>query len=329
MIRVIATLPPYVDHRRSIIDHPRVDELRFNTISPLAESRRDVVARLARECGAKRLWLDLKGRQLRITRFAYLPYAYVQVSHRLRVDLPVEVHFRDCVSQAVEIVDGDKLILSRRPARVVGEGEPINILHPSLRIEGTLTESDREYVEAARRHGLHDYMLSFVEKPEDIAELESLDPDARIVAKIESRRGLDLVRRADPDLAGRVRLAAARDDLFVELGPAKVDYLDALRSIVAADPGAIAASRLLTSLERGDPLAGEDLTDVWLLLSLGYRTLMLGDMLCFHRESFCGAIEVLADLLGREAAVGAIARPGSAPRRRTVGSRRPRTRDRG
>src|SRR6187549_820991 len=135
--RIIATLPPHVDHRRAIIEHPLVDELRFNTISPLAESRADTLGRLAREAAGKRLWLDLKGRQLRITRFAYLPYAYVTISHKIRVRLPVDVHFRDCVSRAVELVDGDKLILSRRPVRVVGEGEPINILDDSLVIEGT------------------------------------------------------------------------------------------------------------------------------------------------------------------------------------------------
>src|SRR5206468_11790020 len=125
----------------------------------------------------KRLWLDLKGRQLRITKFAYLPYAYVTLGHRIRVNLPVDVHFRDCVSRAVELVDGDKLILSRRPMRVVGEGEPINILDDSLAIDGYLTASDREYIAAARELGVHDYMLSFVERLEDVEDVIALDPD--------------------------------------------------------------------------------------------------------------------------------------------------------
>src|SRR5262249_40417191 len=140
LMEVIATLPPHVDHRRLIIEHPRVDALRFNTISPLADSRAGTLARLRREVGAKPLWLDLTGRQLRVVRFAYLPYAYVQLSHRIRVSLPVDVHFRDGVARAVENVGGDKLILVRRPPRVVGEGEPVNILDPSLSVEGTLTD---------------------------------------------------------------------------------------------------------------------------------------------------------------------------------------------
>ena len=70
-VAVIATLPPHVDHRRAIIEHPRVDALRFNTISPLAVARRETLERLQRECGGKKLWIDLIGRQLRITKFAY------------------------------------------------------------------------------------------------------------------------------------------------------------------------------------------------------------------------------------------------------------------
>jgi hypothetical protein len=288
--RVIATLPPYVDHRRAIIEHPLVDELRFNTISPLAENRHDMLARLSRETAGKRLWIDLKGRQLRIAKFAYLPYAYVSLSHRIRVTLPVDVYFRDCVSRAVELVEGDKLILSRRPIRVVGEGEPINILDESLQIDGYLTASDREYIAAARELGLHDYMLSFVEQPADVDEVIALDPAASVAAKIESRRGLAYVPRA------RVRLVAARDDLYVQLGADKSGYVPALETIVNADPTAIVASHILGSLESGS-LSSADVADVELLLRLGYRQLMLSDTLCFREQSFHDAMDVLAQLL--------------------------------
>lgn len=293
--RVIATLPPYVDHRALIIQHPRVDGLRFNTISPLAERREEVLARLARETGEKPLWIDLKGRQLRITRFAYLPYAYVELSRRIRVDLPVDVHFRDCVSRAVENVGGSKLILNRRPVRVVGEGEPINILDPSLEIEGYLTESDREYVEAARALDLHDYMLSFVEGDADLAELESLDPDASIVAKIESLRGLDYVRRGG---SKRVRLMAARDDLFVHLADRPAEWVKALESVVRADPDAFVASRILGSLEESPNVSSADLADLELMRRLGFRVFVLDDTLCFREESFRAAIDVLVAVLG-------------------------------
>ncbi|MBI3269010.1 MAG: hypothetical protein HYZ53_08305 [Planctomycetes bacterium] len=314
-LRILATLPPYVDHRRFLIEHPLVDELRFNSISPLAESRRDLLARLRRECGAKRLWLDLKGRQLRIARFAYLPYAYVQLSHRIRVDLPVDVYFKDCVARAVEVVGGDKLILARRPVRVVGEGEPINILHPSLEVEGYLTESDREFVAAARELGLHDYLLSFAERPEDVAELTALDPDARVVAKIESRRGIDFVRGDYARVRDRVRLMAARDDLYIQMGAWKSDYLPALEAILRADPDAFVASRLLTSLEEAETVSSQDLSDFWLMLRLGYRSFMLSDTLCFREEGIRRALAVLEELFdgggGAAAATGGAHRGGT------------------
>lgn len=296
---VIATLPPYVDHRQEIIDHPQVDALRFNTISPLGSSRRQMLERLRKECGDKRLWLDLKGRQLRIARFAYLPFAFVELSHRIQVDLPVDVHFKDCVSRAVELVDGNKLILNKRPVRVVGEGEPINILDPSLKIEGSLTEGDREYVEAARSLGLHDYLLSFVESRADIAEILEFDPEANLIAKIESRKGLDFVRDDYAAVKDKVVLMAARDDLFINLGEAKEDMLGALEQLVAADPDAIAASRLLCSLEESWQVSAQDLSDLWLLLKLGYKNFMLSDGLCFREDAFRNAVTVLERVLGK------------------------------
>lgn len=293
--QLIATLPPYVDHLQSIIEHPAVDELRFNTVSPLAESRRDILGRLSRACGSKRLWIDLKGRQLRIAKFAYLPAAFVELNHDISVDLPADIYFKDGVSRIVRIVNGRKLILNRRPARVVGEGESVNILETSLRIEGYLTPSDREYVAAAVDLGLHDFMLSFAECDEDVAELKRLDPDARVIAKIESQRGLAWMRKR-PDGVG---LMAARDDLYVNMREKKVTILDALRDIRAADPQAVVASRLLESLDKNEEPSLADLSDVVLMLSMGYRRFMFGDMLCFHEATFNAAVPLMAELLGK------------------------------
>jgi pyruvate kinase len=280
-----------VDHRQAIIAHPRVDELRFNTISPLAETRAEMVARLRRECRAKKLWLDLKGRQLRITKFAYLPYAYVELSHRIAVGVPCDVHFRDGVSRVAEVVGGNKLILNRRPTRVVGEGEPVNILDDSLVVDGYLTESDKEYVAAARAQGLHAYMLSFAEGAADIDCVRAIDPEAELVAKIESRRGLAWVD------AAAVRLMAARDDLYVQLGADKAGYVPALERIVKKDPSAIVASRILESLETSPAVSSQDIADLELMLRLGFTTFMLSDSLCFHEASFQAAMDVLARVL--------------------------------
>lgn len=291
MLELIATLPPYARHLRAIVDHPAVAALRFNTIMPVAESKRDVLQSLRAACGAKPLWIDLKGRQLRITRFAYLPTAFVDISRKLTVDLPARVVFQDGEAELVRIVDGDRLILGERPPRVVGAGEPIGILDPSLEIEGYLTDDDREYVEAARSLGLHDYLLSFVERASDLAELRALDPDARIIAKIESRRGLDFVRDVFPHLANPwpLRLMAARDDLFIQLEH-DVAILDALELIVRADPTAVVASRVLGSLEEKERPSLGDLTDLALMARLGYRSFMLSDGVCFREAAFTRAV---------------------------------------
>lgn len=291
-MKLIATLPPYVRHRETIARHPAVDALRFNTIMPIGEPKRTVLATLLGACGGKPLYIDLKGRQLRITRFAYLPYAVVEISRRIAVDLPARVTFKDCEAEIVRIVDGNKLILAERPMRVVGAGEPINILDDSLVVEGYLTDDDREYVAAARALGIHDYLLSFVEAPDDIAELRALDPDARIVAKIESQRGLDFVRDGAPDSRAGVRLMAARDDLLRQMGDAAHEILEALELIVQRDPDAIVASRILTSLEDDASVALGDLADLALMYRMGYRTFMFSDGLCFSERAFDRAVAV-------------------------------------
>lgn len=296
--RLIATLPPYVGHREEIIGHPAIDELRFNSVSVLGESRSDLLARLQRECGRKRLWIDLKGRQLRIAKFAYVPYAYVELTHRIKVDLPATVHFRDGACQIVRIIDGNKLILDERPERVVGEGEPLNILDPSFQVEGYLTPSDRAYVEAAAKLGLHDYMLSFAERDTDVEEVRAIDPKARIVAKIESKRGLAWMR----DRPKRVGLMAARDDLFVNMGDDRAAILPALEEIQACDPDAMVASYLLEGfLDSPTPKLCE-IADVALLRAMGYRRYMFGDSLCFRKHAFLAAMPLMAKLLGKEGA---------------------------
>ena len=298
--QVIATLPPYVEHREEIIGSPLIQELRFNTVMPLAESKAKVLARLKRESRGKRLWLDLKTRQLRITKFAYLPYAFVELSHAIKVDLPAVVYFKDAVARVVRIVDGNKLILAERPGRIVGAGEAINILDPSLKIQGFLTEKDRHFIVEANRLGLHDFMLSFAETAADIEELLSIDPQANIVAKIESLRGLEFVRGDYTHYRGRVHLMAARDDLYINMGKDKLAIFQALQDILAQDPDAYVASRLLTSLESSSTVSLGDLSDWTLMEQLGFKHFMLSDGLCFHEESFMNALAVLRQLSRRK-----------------------------
>jgi hypothetical protein len=296
MPELIATLPLYPKYRTDIAYHPLVSALRFNTVTPRDTSVQETVDGLLCAFPTKPLWLDLKTRQLRITQFAYLPESTVTISHKISVTTPCTVYFKDCSSRLEAVVDGDKLLLAR-PERVVGQGEPINILDESLRVEGFLTGQDMEYIEAFSRRDQHRYMLSFVQSSRDCEALWQLDPQAEIIAKIEDRRGLRFVADEYPFMVRKPRLMLAADDLYINLGSDKTGMLDVLRQVILADPEAIAASRILTSLhdpqdDRPRDVALGDLAYLWLLEFLGYKTLMLSDEICRLRSVFTNVMEV-------------------------------------
>lgn len=290
-IKSIVTAPPYAPFLEEVARHPRVGGLRLNTVMPLRGGPGEALKRL-RDLGQP-LWVDLKGRQLRVIGAAIPPYTEVRLSHRIQVETPVDAFFADgneCVRVAA--VDGDRLILEDGPRRLIGPGESVNIVHPSLQIEGTLTETDRAYLAAMAGLGLNKVMLSYVENPADVAEVRTLLPEAEVLLKIETQRGLAYARQHGP---AHGRLVAARGDLYVEiLRPHRIAA--ALREIIAADPQAVVASRLFDSLAYQPVPASADIGDAAFLLLLGYRTFMLGDAVCLRRDSVLEALNLLAAL---------------------------------
>lgn len=290
-IQAIVTTPPYAPFLEEVARHPLVAGLRLNTVMPLRGGPVEALQRL-RSLGQP-LWVDLKGRQLRVVGAAIPPYTEVRLSHRLQVETPVEAFFSDgneCVRVAA--VDGDRLILADGPRRLIGPGESVNIVHPSLQIEGTLTETDRAYLQAMAELGLTRVMLSYVESPADVAEVRARLPDAEVMLKLETQRGLDYARRYGP---AHGRLVAARGDLYVEvLHPHRIAA--ALREIIAADPQAVVASRLFDSLAYQPVPVSADIGDAAFLLSLGYRTFMLGDAVCLRRDSVLEALNLLQSI---------------------------------
>jgi pyruvate kinase len=177
---------------------------------------------------------------------------------------------------------------------VIGPGESVNVVDPSLEVEGTLTDTDRAYLEAMKAVGLRKVMLSYAERPEDVEEVKALLPGSEVVLKIESRRGLALAREHG---AGLGRLMAARGDLYVEvLEPHRI--VGALREVIRADPEAIAGSRLFPSLARHPVPEAQDVTDAAFLMALGYRTFLLGDEICLRRDSVLEALNLLAAVAG-------------------------------
>lgn len=290
-VRAIVTVPPYAPFAAEAARHPLVAGIRLNTVMPIQGPPKGVLERLAAH-GAP-LWVDLKGRQLRVVGAAIPPFTEVRVSHPIRVRTPADAFFGDGREHArVVAADGDRLILEDGPRRLIGPGESVNVIDPSLEVLGTLTATDRAYLDAMRELGLRNVMLSFAERPEDAAEVKEHLPGAEVVLKIESQRGLTFAERHG---AAHGRLMAARGDLFVEvLRPHRI--VAALRRVLAADPEAIVASRLFPSLARAPVPESPDIGDAAMLLMMGYRTFMLGDEVCLRRDSVLASLNLLEEL---------------------------------
>jgi pyruvate kinase len=291
MIKAIVTVPPYASFLEEVARHPLVDGFRLNTVMPIKESPREVLERLAQY--DQPVWADLKGRQLRVVGAAIPPFTEVVLSHRIRVETPVDAYFSDGNERArIVAVDGNRIILEDGPRRLIGPGESVNIIHPSLEIEGTLTETDMAYIAAMKELGMTKAMLSYVETSNDVYELRKLLPKADLLLKIETQRGLEFAKKYG---SKHGHLIAARGDLYVEvLRPHKI--IDAVKTIIKADKHAVVASRIFDSLAWSPIPNCADIGDVAFLLEIGYRTFMLGDQVCLKRDTVIEALNLLGEM---------------------------------
>ncbi len=287
---LIATLPAVhqADLMEKMVAHPGVGGVRYNVGIRSPYSPRETLERVYSLTSrhGKRLWLDIKGRQLRIVQWAAPQYGRIVLNHELEVDCPAKVYFRGDDVSEIKVVRGNTIYVDPAPRYAVGAGQSINVQGDSLRIEGFLTEEDRLYLEAAKALGVVDIMASFVEEMSDIEAIRAIHPEAQVVAKIESKRGVAFVGAhgyaplQHPQEGGVDRLMAARDDLFINVGSEGI--FSALEKIIQADPEAICASRLFLSLDRAHghaPLRADlsDLSDVRLMQQMGYRYFLLSD----------------------------------------------------
>ena len=71
-----------------------------------------------------------------------------------------------------------------------------------------------------------------------------------------------------------------------------------MREIIRVDPNAIVASRILDSLAFNPVPVSAEISDVAFLLSLGYRTFLLGDAICLQREPLLEALNLLQEISG-------------------------------
>ncbi len=293
-VQAIVTAPPYAPFLKEVAEHRLVSGFRLNTVMPLKGEIAETLTTL--HALGQPLWVDLKGRQLRVIQAAIPPYTEVLLSHPIHVETPVDAFFSDGTERVrIAAVDENRLILEDGPRRLIGPGESVNIIHPSLEIGGTLTDTDRAYLSAMRDLDLKRVMLSYVECPEDVNEIQALIPEAECMLKIETQRGLTYIRKHG---CSHGRLIAGRGDLYVEvLRPHRI--IGALQEIITHDPEAIVASRIFDSLTYDPVPSSADIGDVAFLLSLGYKTFLLGDAICFQRDTVMEALNLLEAIAGQ------------------------------
>ncbi len=291
-MNAIVTVPPYAPFIKDVVNHPMVSGIRLNTVMPIQGKLEDTLKNL--QSTGKDLWIDLKYRQLRVTGYWIPPFTEIELSHNIELDTtnPILAYFSDGRQQATILrQEKNKLYMQEGPKRVIGPGESLNIKHPSLKILGGLTNTDKEYLRVGKKLGIDKFMLSFVEEEKDLYELLSYYPQAHIAEKIESKKGLQYINNS---WKGQ-RLMAARGDLYVEVDrPHQI--IKAMKDIIQADPKAIAASRIFPSLAYTLVPACEDIGDVDSLMQMGYRTFMLGDDVAMKKDSVMGALNLLEEL---------------------------------
>jgi len=300
-LEVYLTLEAGRQFSRETLQSPLIKGVRWNTGAPTSDIKISVLTNFLRNINPIKGWIDLKTRELRIINKTTVPYDYLELNHEIEVETPTVMYYNEGKKVVIikEVFDGNKLIVklpnnfTGKETIRFGEGASINIPDDSLKIKKYLTQTDKEYIEAAKYIGLHNYLLSFVESKEDIKELMRLDPDAKIIAKIESKKGLHFVKNEYEQVKNNVRLLVARADLYIELNRPH-EILDAIRLIIKQDPTAIAASRLLESFLdlKSIPLCA-DFTDLGFLLEIGYKAFLFGDNLCQNEESLLSAFGVL------------------------------------
>lgn len=291
---LIATLPSLnnMDKVQKVFSNPHISEVRFNTGVQTAysiEETLDILKNLSIKYN-KKLWIDIKGRQLRVTKWADPLYSCIEISHRVQVLYPAQIYFRngDRVN-ITHIKDGNKLFVDPLPRQALGAGQSVNILAKDIEIDGYLTEKDKQYLRVCQKMDLNYIMASFVETFDDLAQILQILPNAQIVSKIESLKGMSFITQYNVP-----NLMAARDDLYLQSGQT-YSMLNHLKTIISRDSGAICASKIFLSLEKRETVDLADFADLELMYSMGYRKFMLCDNICNY--SFAKAIQAWEEFI--------------------------------
>ncbi len=299
-LNIIGTIKPDATYLREIIIHPMISGIRYNTAIPTEIPKKKIIYDLKKKIYPKQLWIDLKCRELRIEEAVTIPNEIITLNHKIEVKTPTIMYFNEGEKYLIidEIIDGNKIRI-KVPSNVSNDfkmqfGKAASVNIPEVRkIHGFLTRNDVEYIHASMENDIHYYMISYVEQASDIEEILKIDPEARIVAKIESEKGVQFVEEEYDKYKDRVRLMAARGDLYIELDrPHKI--LNIMKLIIRKDPDAIAASRILLSVLEAEQIPScADLCDIGFILEIGFKNILLGDHICEDETALKNAIGIL------------------------------------
>lgn len=252
------------------------------------------------------LWLDAKGRQLRVEEsISHKDHLELVLNHEIQgLDLPHPIIFKAGEDWATveKITDGGKRLHCQAdgyPKYRVKPGDSIHFRNPKMTISDSLfTVNEKEKIEKAVKLGHKNFYLSYVESSRDVAEFRELvGRDATIILKIESQKGLAFVHREFECNAKfpNTYLACARGDLYVEVQQPH-HILAAQKLIVTKDPDAIVGSRMLLSLFNNTVPACSDVCELGLLKTLGYKNFLLCDDLCKKGPALHRAVDTFAAL---------------------------------
>ena len=273
---LIVTLPNLNDEKsiNDMVDCEEISSFRFNSGVNQLMYCDEIIERLLkiREISGKKIWIDLKGRQLRVNSWGDVSYECIELNHDIDIEYPAYVLFRDGSRCEIIRCRGNKILLNSCPFHAVGKGQSLNICAKSLNINGYLTDEDKELIKIGSEFGFNDYMASFVEEYGDLSEIFNLNKNANVISKIESMKGIDFVLRNNCYL----NLMAARDDLFIN-SDCSYEIINYLKYIISKDKDAVCASRIFSSLCKSGLFSLSDYTDLEFMYLLGYRTFMLQD----------------------------------------------------
>ena len=313
-LQLFVTLSPSMPHFPRFAVEDRLAGIRINSAQMFTNEMDNEIAKASAVKNPIPLWFDIKGKQLRIDQvFDCDDHLEITINHPISVHLPATVWFKSEKDHATLIAikdNGSRLIFDGGPQFLVKEGESFHILDKSLVVGGvTFTRKEKEKIAKVRKAGFTHYCQSYVQCQRDVDEMrELIGKDSKLVLKIEDEKGLKYAATEFKPTTG-VHLMAARGDLYVEISPPH-RILDALKTVIKADPGAWVGSRFLLSICRpivhGDTVEVEngqvcyeavpdcaDLCEMAWLHDIGYRRFLLCDELCMREDWLSRCVNIL------------------------------------